>query len=233
MTTVTQRKSVTMNTKNVLKMKPTSRWIILFLVLFLLGGPVAVWSGEVDQKALEDSLDELGRELEGISDQATAILKQREEIFREKLESYRDELNVQVDALEAKVGKLAGVSKDKTDQYIEIMKAKNQELMEKAQTMLTEAKREFEGHLDQTMKDLSSKIEALRKETAAMSDEGRKKLEQGLKALKESNADIQKRLKDMTSQGAESWNDIKALVFDIWKELQKTFDEKMDPALFQ
>lgn len=214
-------------------MKTTFRWIILFWVLFSLGGPAAVWSGEADLKALEDSLDELGKDLERFSDQATAILQQREEAFRQKLESYRDELNVQMDTLEAKVGKLAGVSKDKTVQYIEIMKAKNQELMEKAQTMLTEAKTEFEGHLDQTMKDLNVKIEALRKETATMSDEGRKKLEQGLKALKESNADIQKKLEDLTSKGAESWNDIKSLVFDIWKELQKTFDEKMDPAQFK
>lgn len=222
-----------MNTQKSFKMKTTFRWLILFFVLFSLWAPAAVWSGDADLKALEDSLDELGRDLEGISGQATAILQQREAAFRLKLETYRDELNVRVDELEVKVEKLAGKGKDKTHQYIEHMKAKNQALMEKAQTMLSEAKREFEDQLDQTMNDLELKIGALRKETATMSDEARKNLEQRLKALKKSNAGIQRRMEDLTSKGTESWRDIKALVFDIWQELQKTFDKQMDPTQFQ
>ena len=138
-----------------------------------------------------------------------------------------------MDELEVKVEKLAGESKEKTHQYIENMKAKNQELMEKAQTLLSEAKGEFEDQLDQTMDGLQAKIKKLRKETATMSDEARGKLEQRLKVLKKSNVEIQRKLEDLKSKGMESWSDIKALVFDIWQELQKSFDKEMDPSQFQ
>ena len=66
-----------------------------------------------------------------------------------------------------------------------------------------------------------------------MSDEARVKLDQRLKALKKGNADIQRKLEDLKSKGTESWKDIKALVFDIWQELQKTFEKEMDPTQFQ
>ena len=110
------------------------------------------------------------------------------------------------------------------------MKAKNKELMEKAQEMLIDAKREFEGSLDQTMDGLEAKLEEMRKATATMSEEAKQTLEKQLKSLSETNADILQRLEKLKSEGAESWNAIKALVFDLWQELQKSFDENMDPT---
>jgi len=216
-----------------INMTTAFRWIILLFVLFALWGPSAVWSSEADLKALQGSLDELGKDLEGISAQSMAILKSKEEAFYLKLEAYRDELDTRVDELETKLEKLSGESKAKTDQYIESMKAKNKELMEKVQTQLSEAKGEFEDELDQTMDGLQAKIKELRKETATMSDEAREKLEQRLKSLKKGNADIQRKLEDLKSKGTESWKDIKALVFDIWQELQKGFDKEMDLTQFQ
>lgn len=200
---------------------------ILFALLLthLPLGVTAVSASQTEPETVEVALDDLKNDLDDISKSAVELLDQGEETFKKKLDIFRDEANGKVDELEKKFGELSGESKKKLSEIVESLKEKNKEMMEKAKKLTHEARTEFMAQLDETMAGLDTKLEELRKQSKSMSTEAKEKLARELTQLREKNQDVAAKLKALQKQGADSWKEVKVLVFDLWQDLKQTYDE--------
>jgi len=218
-------------------MKPITFGIFALMILAATPAwcPAAAAAADAsdNRQGLEKALQDLNKDLDGISRSAMELLAQQKDEFREKLEGYREQLDRQMDSLEEKIGKLSGESKEKVAQHIEALKEKNRQLTETAQSVLTKATAAFSARLSRTIAVLKKNITQLREQVRKMSAGTRQKLAAQIPKLRRKNQQIMQQLSDLKAKGFRSWKEIKEGIYDLWQDLRQSYDQRLDTSRLQ
>ena len=215
-------------------MKPITFGIFALMILAATPAwcPAAADASD-SRQGLEKALQDLKKDLDGISRSAMELLAQQKDEFREKLEGYREQLDRQMDSLEEKIGKLSGESKEKVAQHIEALKEKNRQLTETAQAILAKATTAFSARLSRTIAVLKKNITRLQEQVRKMSAGTRQKLAAQIRKLRRKNQQIMQQLSDLKAKGFRSWKEIKESLYDLWQDLRQSYDQRLDTSRLQ
>lgn len=190
-------------------MRSCKQFIPVFVFALIVCYTPVFAAGDATEESLNQSPEDLKNDLDVIFESAGALVEQKEGEVKEKLEQYREKL-------EATVGDMSEESKEKI-----------KSLAETAKTALEEGKKTLSKNLSSTLDSVRDEIDTLMDETESMSDEAKEKLSNQILEMKEKNKTIMKKLDQLKAEGLDSWKDFKTFPFDLWNDLEETYDKDL------